>query len=170
MSFALQTTAKYRPLKPEALAFTSVQMRALGTLGIQEIRDRAARGIGSDDRAMKPLNARYAKYKGYRGMPQIRNLIGTGKDGGHMLDNISIRSVTTNSVRIDITGRTARIKAAANEKKASWYGWSPNDAAEILGTAQQMAKGNIREVTGDRGLSIWMDPKRLRSTGYRSAV
>lgn len=166
--YGLQTTAKYRPLKPEALMLTAAQMTTLGSLGIGQIRDRAAQGIGSDDAPMKPLNLRYGRRKAAHGLPQTRNLIGTGRNGGHMLDNISIRSVSSGSVRIDITSRTARIKAAANEKKAPWYGWSPNDAAVILGAAQQMARGNIREVTGERGLSVWMDPRRLRSVGYRT--
>ena len=85
-----------------------------------------------------------------------------------MLDNISVRRAVPNAVRIDITGRDARLKAAANEKRDPWYGWSPSDAAAILEMAQVMARGNIREVTAERGLSIWMDPRRLRSTGYRS--
>jgi len=141
----------------------------LGVFSIELIRNRVARGIGSDDAPMKPLNARYAKYKTYWGQP-VRNLRGPGRQGGHMLDNISVRSADSSSVRIDITSRDARTKAAANEKKSPWYGWSPKDASEILEVAQQVARGNIREVTAERGLSIWMDPYRLRSHGYQTTM
>jgi hypothetical protein len=167
--FTVQTTATVRPLRPGALAFTSTQMQHLGTLGIALIRERVARGVGSDDAPMKPLNARYARYKGYKGLPRVRNLRGPGNKP-HMLDNISVRRAVANSVRIDITSSDARTKAAANEKRSPWYGWSPRDASVILTDAQKIARGNIREVTAERGLSIWMDPRRLRSTGYRRAT
>lgn len=167
--FAIQTTVTFRPLRPAAFAFSPTQMQRLGDLSIAVMLDRVARGVGSDDNPMKPLNWRYAKFKGRTGLPQVRNLQGPGI-GGHMLDNLSVRQATMNSVRIDMTSRSARIKAAANEKRAPWYGWSPNDAAMIVEAAQAMARGNLREVTGEQGLPIWMDPRRLRSLGYRRAA
>lgn len=165
--FYLKTTAKIAP-DLQITGISAAQMANIGTFAIDLIRSRALSGIGSDDTPMKPLNQYYAKYKARWGRP-VRNLYGPGK-GGHMLDNISVRRADANLVRIDITSNIARKKAAANEKKSPWYGWSPRDAATILSAAQDAARGNIREVTGDRGLSIWMDPKRLKSTGYRSAV
>ena len=164
----LKTTVKRAaPVDVQAFGFSAVQMSAVGDLAIGTIRDRVARGLGSDDAPMKSLNRVYAKVKGYRGLPQTRNLMGTGTDGGHMLDNISVRSAERNLVRIDITSRSARIKAAANEKRSPWYGWSPNDAALILDVMQEAARGNIREVTAEQGLPIWMDPLRKRSLGLK---
>lgn len=165
--FGLTTTSKLRPINPGALSFTSQQMARLGAFSIDRIRDRAARGIGSNDAPMKPLNAGYAKYKARWGVP-VRNLIGTGRDGGHMLDNITVRNAQTNSVRIDITSQKARVKAASNERRSPWYGWSAADASAILDLAMQAAHGNISEIIAERGLSVWMDPLRLRSIGFRT--
>lgn len=163
--FALQTTAKVRPIAdPARIGLSSVQMQSLGQLGIDLIRGRVARGVGSDDQSMKPLNRFYVRRKARAGLPAVRNLRGPGR-GPHMLDDLSVRLAVRNMVRVDITTRLSRIKAAANEKKSPWYGWSPRDASVILSAAQEMARGNIREVTAERGIPIWMDPYRQRSIG-----
>jgi hypothetical protein len=166
--FALITTARYRPIDERRIGLTPAQMGRLGNLSIALIHERASRGVGSDDQPMKPLNAFYARRKTRGGQPAARNLRSAGP-GPHMLDEISVRRAQQNSVRVDIPTRLGRIKAAANEKRAAWYGWSPRDASVILTEAQRMARGNIREVTAEQGLSIWMDPRRRRSVGYQRA-
>lgn len=121
---------------------------ALGQFGIKTIRDRVSRGIGSDDSPMPPLSGRESaitrdgkfvrRQAGYRDRKQrfggrpIRDLYGKGDQGGHMLDNLTVREATTNSVRMDITSRTGRVKARANERRSPWFGFSPRDRRIVL--------------------------------------
>lgn len=116
---------------------------SLGRFAIQTIRERVSRGIGSDDAPMPPLSGRgsavtrdgkflrqrpgYREQKQRAGGRPIRDLYGKGDQGGHMLDNFTVREATTTSVRMDITSRSARVKARANERRSPWFGFSERD-------------------------------------------
>lgn len=128
------------------------QWFALGQFAIRMIRERVARGVGSDDAPMPALSGRGSAISvdgrfvrqrpGYREQKQrfggkpIRDLYGRGNQGGHMLDDLRVREATPTGVRMDITSRWGRIKARANEKRAPWFGFSPADQRSIF---RQMA-------------------------------
>lgn len=120
----------------------------LGQFAIRTIRDRVARGVGSDDSQMPALSGRgsavtrdgkfvrqrpgYREQKQRAGGKPIRDLYGKGNQGGHMLDNLRVREATPTSVRMDITSRWGRIKARANDKRSPWFGFSPRDQRIVL--------------------------------------
>ena len=126
------------------------RMQDLGDFAIATIKARARKAIGSDDAPMPPLKVHrragtsitihgqkrtllgYPQWKVNHGLQPIRDLTGTGKDGGNMLDNISIRTVAGSSLTIAITARKARQKALANEKRAAWFSFSANDTRQIV--------------------------------------
>lgn len=145
-----------------ASLFRKVQMEKLGDFAISTIRRRVARGIGSDDSAMPPLSAKhsavkahgkfvrarvpYSQFKSNRGLQPIRDLVGTGKDGGHMLDNMSVRLATEDLVRIAFTQNKARQKALSNEKKAPWFSFSDNDEKKIVEYARQLFRSAVETI------------------------
>lgn len=126
------------------------RMQDLGEFALKVLRVRVSRGIGSDDSAMPALKVHpragtkfkihgqerqllgYAQWKSNHGLQPIRDLKGTGKDGGNMLDNLTVRSVSGSSVTMSLTARKARAKALANERLSPWLGWSGNDTREIV--------------------------------------
>ena len=134
----------------------------LGRFAIQTIRDRVARGIGSDDAPMPPLSGRtsvvtrdggfvrqrpgYREQKQRRGGRPIRDLYGKGDWNGHMLDNLAVREATPTSVRMDITSRAARTKARANERRAPWFGFSPRDQRVVLERMIEVFRRNGRVI------------------------
>ena len=156
--------------------FRRVQMNRLGEAAIQLIRARVARGIGSDDQPMPALkrgkviqfagrvdgratfrNIGYAGYKTKKGLQPIRDLYGDGSQGGHMLDNISVRAADESSVRIAITARKARTKALANEKRTPWFSFSDADQQALRDMAADMFGDAVRQVSN-------------RFTAYRRAA
>jgi hypothetical protein len=148
-----------------ASLFKAVQMKDLGNFAISTIRRRVARGIGSDDSAMAPLSAKhsavkvhgkfvrqrvpYSRFKSNHGLQPIRDLVGTGEDGGHMLDNISVRLATEDMVRISISARKARKKAQANERRAPWFSFSDNDEKSIVEYAAQLFHSAVEVLRRD---------------------
>jgi len=149
----------------------------LGQFAIKTIRERVARGIGSDDSPMPELSGRASavtrdgkflrRQVGYRERKQrfggrpIRDLYGRGDQGGHMLDNLRVREATTKSVRMDITSRLARVKARANEKRSPWFGFSARDRRIVLERMIDVfrSRGNIinigSRVRGVRGGTVF---------------
>lgn len=149
------------------IGFTELQMYALGQFAVSAIKERVSRGTGSDDAPMPALQSgkkrqrwsqkqqRWVEYGepafGYRtwkarlGLPGIRNLALTGK----MLSDFSVRSVSAQEVRMDITTTESRMKARTNEIRAPWFGWSSQDMAKIWARAGQMF-GNL----GNVGISM----------------
>lgn len=139
--------------------FSKVQMQKLGEFAIRTIRARVAKGVGSDDASMKALSAKtspilhhgkfvrqrqsYAQWKTKHGLQPIRDLAGTGTDGGHMLDNLTVRSVSETSVRMAFTARKARAKALANEKRTPWLSFSTADEKAIVTYAEQLFKSQV---------------------------
>lgn len=163
----IQTTVKFDGPRGglgvnSASLFQKAQMERLGKFAISTIRKRVARGIGSDDSAMPPLSAKhsavkvhgkfvrqrvpYSQFKASHGLQPIRDLAGTGKDGGHMLDNLSVRSVSETNVRMGFTQNKARQKALSNEKKTPWLGFSDGDERAIIAYAEQMFRSQVEVI------------------------
>ena len=142
------------------------RMQELGEFAIKTIRGRVSKGIGSDDSPMPPLKVSphagarfkihgqsrqiltYAQWKSKHGLQPIRDLKGTGKDGGNMLDNISVRTVSGSSVTIALTARKARQKALANEKRAPWFSFSDADSKAIAAEFARSAGAAVEVLTG----------------------
>jgi hypothetical protein len=145
--------------------FRKVQMQRLGEFALKTVIERTKKGIGSDDAPMPPLkqgkvlefggrvngraqfrNIGYAGWKAKHGLQPIRDLTGDGRQGGHMLDNPSVRSVSETGVRMAFTSRSARVKALANEKRSPFFSFSEADQKEILEYANQMFKAQVETI------------------------
>lgn len=151
-------------LNSESL-FAKIQMQRLGEFAIKIVKARVARGVGSDDAMMPALSAKksavyshgkfvrqrdsYAAWKGRHGLQPVRDLSGTGADGGHMLDNLTVRSVSESSVRMSFTQRKARAKALANEKRYPWLSFSDSDERAIVAYAAQMFQSQVEVIRRD---------------------
>ena len=150
------------------------QMLKIAQYGIQLIRERVSRGIGSDDAPMPGLKVRvsrsgnrygYAIQKARKGLGNTRNLYGTGQQGGHMLDAIRVTYVDDKRASIDITTRSGRQKARANEQRTPWYGWSRNDSRKLAEFARNEMGSIVNVGVGlSRGRSFgsstfWMNPR-----------
>jgi hypothetical protein len=115
-------------------------MYNFGQFGIDLIKKRVAKGIGSDGAPMPPLKAVYNKdkterggYKAFKrriGLNPIRDLTGPHRSD-HMLANLSVRFADESSVRMEFTSNSARTKARRNERRAPWFGWSPQDLLSL---------------------------------------
>lgn len=152
----------------QAALFSSQLWMELGNYAIKVIRDRLAKGIGSNDQPMPPLTASQQAFKRRLGLQPIRDLWGPGgivvsnrggkkrylRSGtasirglrggrGHMLDDLRVNGVSESGVSIDITITASRQKARANERRAAWIGFSPNDRRLIL--------AKFRELFGKQG-------------------
>jgi hypothetical protein len=161
------------------LGFQKYQMAALGQFAVTTIKERVARGIGSDDAPMKPLSGwrptrrkngvtlwegGWRGYKGQKvkeGGKPFRDLTLTGK----MLRDFTLRYADANQARMDITTRDGRIKARANERRSPWFGFSRADERKIYAKASEYFKGSVanfgirlRGGTGQARKPIWMDP------------
>lgn len=96
---AIKTTYNGKPIRLFAPTFRTYQMAELGTVGVESIRARVSKGIGSNDSAMPPLKTRrrrrwskskqawveygnsdfgYAREKRKLGLNPIRDLYGPG--------------------------------------------------------------------------------------------
>lgn len=142
-----------------ASLFQKNQMQRLGEFGIATVKARVARGVGSDDAPMKALSAKtspilhhgkfvrqresYAQWKLKHGLQPIRDLMGTGKEGGHMMDNLTVRSVTESTVRMAFTARQARAKALSNERRTPFLSFSDADERKIVTYAAQMFRSQV---------------------------
>lgn len=149
------------------LRFSPAQMQVIAQVGVDSVKERVSRGIGSDDAAMPPLAGiraasdkpgrigGYAGYKIRRVGVAIRNL----RLSGEMLDALSVRAVEATSARIDITTRDGRVKAARNERRAPWFGFSPQDQANMAAASRtmlsEMVKGGLIVVDRPRR-PLWM--------------
>lgn len=151
---------------PLPLSFSQDQMRQLGQFALDTVIARTKRGIGSDDSAMPALKhgrgvefagriggraqfrpkLGYAAWKAAHGLQPVRDLVGTGKEGGHMLDNPSVRSVSEKSVTMAFTSRKARVKALANEKRTPFFSMSSADQKKIMDFAAQLFGGAVAEI------------------------
>lgn len=142
-----------------AALFRQNQMKRLGDFAIATVKARATKGIGSDDSPMPALSGKtspilhngkfvrqrigYAGWKMAHGLYGVRDLVGTGKDGGHMWDGVSVRLATDSLVRMAFTTRTSRQKALANERRAPFFSFSDADEAKIVAYARQMFAAQV---------------------------
>lgn len=162
-------------------------MFQLGNVAVASIKERVSRGIGSYDAPMKPLSSKtsvirtkntkkfvkqrsgYAEWKARHGGQPIRDLRGPDSTnvGGHMLDWLRVNYASDTRCTIDVTSRLARIKARANERRASWYGFSKQDMQKITIAGAMIFKQTVREIGANfspngRYLTwrapVWMDP------------
>lgn len=133
-------------------------MTTLGEYGVSLIKQRVARGVGSDDAPFKSLNERYRKWK--------LRVTGRGTRDltfrGGMLASLSVRSVSETQVRFDITSQMGRVKAWTNEQRTPWWGWSPSDVKK-LGTLFRQLFGRYQIANWGATLfgtrkPIWMNP------------
>ena len=182
----IKTTFKFHGSKITlaGYGFRKYQMVQLGQVAVGAVKARAAKGVGSDDAAMKPLADRYKKVKAKAGLNPIRDLTGPGSrtyvdtskkhhgtirtiraDSAHMLDNFTVRYADELTVRMDISAQWARIRARANERRAPWFGFSPNDIRTIMNSARVMFCVNITDLAvklrAQRGSAVWMNPNGI---------
>jgi len=154
----------FGPLTPRAQ-----HMMTLGEYGVSLMKQRVGKGIGSDDAPMPPLTSRYAKFKNRAKGRTVRDLSFTGS----MLGDMSLRSVSESQARIDITTRDGRMKARANEQKAPWFGWSPQDLQKLGTMFCKMFGGQMANfgahIFGSRSGPIWMDPLGTTTSNRRAA-
>lgn len=119
--------------------FFALQMGQLAAAGLKSVKDRVQKGIGANDAPMPPLKRGYAIHKTKLGKGNRRNLTLTGA----MLDNLTVRSATDREAKISLTKRLERLKALANQQKAPWLGWSPNDARNVTARAAQIFRVEV---------------------------
>ncbi|MCU1326881.1 MAG: hypothetical protein JWN34_2251 [Bryobacterales bacterium] len=143
--------------------FSRMQMERLAQFSRDTVVARIRKGIGSDGSPMPALkggNSRifvarvngkarfesqtYAGRKSKAGMQPLRDLYGTGKQGGHMLNNLTVRSVTPDSAKIAFTSRDGRSKAMTNEKRAPFLGFAPQDVEAIKAKAADLFRSGIQ--------------------------
>ncbi len=161
---------------PGGISFAAVQMKQLGDFAIETVKDRVAKGVGSDDAAMPALSTKrapiflggkfvgaggYAGAKTAAGGQPIRNLYGPGTKGsgpwakGHMLDNLSVRKVSDTQVQIGFSTDWARGKARANEQRSPWFQFSGGDAAKIYVFSRTLFEAAVKDfAAGRRGFRL----------------
>ena len=110
------------------LNFRQHQMFKIGTVGVAAVKNRVTAALGPDDGPAKPLTKRYAIRKTKLGLGNRRNLTFTG----NMLRNLSLRTVSENAAKADVTSRKERIKAWANQNIEPWLVFSPKNKAPLL--------------------------------------
>jgi len=149
------------------------QLEALANLYIELQQEQLDAGIGSSGAPMPPLSGRsvaifdrsggkpvFVKrlYRGYQGekvnqgLKPIRDLYGTGKDGGHMRDDIRINYLDDRMAKISITRAKSRVKALANEKRAPWWGLTPANARKFAQAQADVFGGAMEDYLDSLGL------------------
>lgn len=134
------------------------QIRSLADYGILLQLQQAAAGLGSGGTPMPPLKSGKQRFAGRRdGVVQfsrksIRNLYGTGKDGGHMLDFIRVNYVDDRKATFAITSKVQRDKARGNERRSPWWGWSPLSMQKLRQRAAETFGTGVAERLFDLGL------------------
>ena len=129
------------------LTFNQQEMLKLGTVAVSSLVNRARLGLNLADAPAKPLRQSYARVKRRLGLIPRRDLTGSGfwifrksetrrsKSGkvfiGHMLDNLSVRTVSNNAARATLTSPRQRLKALANQRRELWLGFSPKNIRDI---------------------------------------
>jgi hypothetical protein len=149
----------------------AINMAELGQFSLQTVKARIARGVGSDDTPMPPLkqgrgvefdsreNGRarfrpkqgYAAWKSKHGLEPIRDMMGDGKQGGHMMANFSVRSASDTRFTIAFTQRVARLKAIGNERRTPFLSFSADDERRILAYARQLFATGVEVIRRSSG-------------------
>jgi hypothetical protein len=131
-----------RQLRFDLLDFDRQQMYRLGVVGVAEVLDRVSRGQGPEDQKAKPLSKRYAIRKSKFGLRNVRDLRGFGF-GGHMLDNLKVRTVGLNDVRAGFSTARMREKARGNEQRESFMVFSRRNVQRIAEVGGKIFKQDI---------------------------
>jgi hypothetical protein len=132
-----------RQLRFDLLDFNRQQMYRLGVFGVAEVLGRVRKAIGPEDGPAKPLKYKYyAKVKSRFGLSNKRDLWGFGR-GGHMLDNLKVRTVGTNDVRAGFSTKRARDKAAGNTRIQPFLVFSPSNVRRVSDTALKIFQKEI---------------------------
>lgn len=119
-----------RQLRFDLLDFDRQQMYRLGVFGVAEVLDRVSKALGPEDQKAKPLGRGYAIRKSKFGLRNRRDLRGFGF-GGHMLDNLKVRTVGLNDVRAGFSTARMREKARGNEQRERFMVFSPRNVQRI---------------------------------------
>lgn len=138
-----------KEIRLDRLSFQQQDMLKLGTVATAAVKNRVRAAQGPNDGPAKPLAVGYAKFKSRRGLKNRRDLWGTGfalsgqltrakkrpKVGkrfiGHMLDDLRVRTVTGDTVRIGLSQFAARAKGLANQLREPWLVLSPSNRAAV---------------------------------------
>lgn len=120
-----------RKVRFDLLEFDRQQMYKLGVFGVAEVLNRVRNARGPEDGPSKSLKSRYyAKRKSRFGLQNKRDLWGFGR-GGHMLDNLKVRTVGRNSMTSGFSTKNAREKAANNHRIEPFMVFSPHNVRRI---------------------------------------
>ena len=130
------------------LNFRQHQMVKIGTVGVATVKNRVTAALGPDDGPAKPLTKRYAIRKTRLGLGNRRNLTFTG----NMLRNLSLRTVSENAAKANVTSRKERIKAWANQNMQPWLVFSPKNRAAVTEAARRVFQENIRRLVPEKAL------------------
>jgi len=147
------------------------QLTQLAAYGIELQQEQLDAGLGSDGAPMKPLGGRgkavfvarrngkavferrgYADWKTAHGLQPVRDLYGAGT-GGHMRDDIRIKYVDDRQAKIGITTSLSLTKAKANERRAPWWGWSPDSVSKMTAAAAGIFNIGLTEYLISVGLA-----------------
>ncbi len=139
---------------------TAEQLQFLAGYYIELQQEQLDKGIGSNGAPMPPLKTQgkrtfVSRSNGvaqFRTQGRARTLYGTGKDGGHMRDDIRINYVDERMAKISITTAKGRIKALANERKAPWWGLSPASVRLFAAMQAQVFGGAVEDYLDRLGL------------------
>ena len=123
-----------RRLRFDLLNYDQQQMYKLGVFGLAEVLTRIEKAKNTDDAPAKPLQQRYAIRKSKRRLGNRRNL----KFTGAMLGNWSVRTVSRNFDRAEMTTLKQRQKARANNKIEEFAAYSPQNQKRVAEVANQI--------------------------------
>jgi hypothetical protein len=143
-----------KQLRLDLLNIPQRMMAELGQVALDSVKQRVSEGRGPNDGPALPLGRGYASFKSRMGLKPIRDLRGTGgavllKAGrrrkadklsakGHMLDNLTLRTVSDNHARAAFTTEAMLIKARANQRREPFMVFSPRDNAAVKEAAQRL--------------------------------
>ncbi len=126
----------------QPLTIGARRMWLLGDFAVAQVKGRAAQALGPYDTPAKPLAKGYAIRKTRAGKGNRRTLSFLGKVGGHMLDNLRVRTVGENSVRASFSTKAARDKAVGNSRIEPFLVFSPGNTRKITERANELLLGN----------------------------
>ncbi len=149
------------------------QLAWLANYYIELQQDQLDRGLGSDGTPMPKLSGgSFAKFKdngkggrsfdtrrhfGYVGQKRkfggkpIRDLYGPGIKG-HMRDGIRINYLDDRMAKVSLTRKSDRDKALANERRAPWWGLSPDSARKMASAMSTIYGGSVAFYLSQIGL------------------
>ena len=121
---------------------TDVTMNAKGSMQL-----RIKEGKGLDDQPMKAYTKAYAKKKIEAGRSGKRDLMSVKNP--QMLRSIHFAGIRQEGDKlvgvVTIAGKRNQLVALYNQKIDPWFGWSPNDQAEI----KESMKEQLAQALGD---------------------